>query len=313
MKKRILTSIAIVLTIALLFVLKVLVSPFFFDAFLLIVVGFAAYEMSQLLTRIGKFHHQSIVISFAVLMGLSSILTIEFGLGFAATIGIDLAIVLVGFLTSFFISLMCKKHSLAEMKIRALPPKLGLFSIKKALSTLTGLIYPSLLFTAMILLNHIDLIKLESVSDFGGKFSLFALIFAFTIPMFTDSFAMLMGMLFGGKKLCPKISPNKTISGAIGGTVWCVLLSCCVYLILGAIDYFNPVISSIAIWEVALIVLFGSIVAQAGDILESFFKRKANVKDSGKILPGHGGMLDRIDSYISVAPYLLIALTFVLI
>ena len=137
--------------------------------------------------------------------------------------------------------------------------------------------------------------------------------FAFIIPMLTDSFAMLTGMLIGGKKLAPNISPKKTISGAIGGTLWCTLLSACIFLILGAIDYFAVAIAQIEIWQLLIIVFVGSIVAQAGDLFESFLKRKAGVKDSGKALPGHGGILDRIDSYIFVAPYLLIALVIFLI
>ena len=112
-----------------------------------------------------------------------------------------------------------------------------------------------------------------------------------------------------------KISPNKTISGAVGGTVWCVLLSACVYLILNSTKLFYDafIIGGLPIWAFLLIVLFGSIIAQIGDLFESFLKRKAGLKDSGRILPGHGGMLDRIDSYIFVAPYLLIAFCLVVL
>ena len=68
-----------------------------------------------------------------------------------------------------------------------------------------------------------------------------------------------------------------------------------------------------SIWKLMIIVFLGSVVSQFGDIFESYLKRKANVKDSGRILPGHGGILDRFDSYIFVAPYILLAFLFLFI
>ena len=165
----------------------------------------------------------------------------------------------------------------------------------------------------MIFINHLDEIAFGKIDNFGGIAGLVMLIFALLIPIFTDTFAMLTGMLIGGKKLAPKVSPNKTISGSIGGTLFCVLLSACVYLIFGSIDFFAAFVNNFEIWKLIIIVFVGSVVAQFGDLIESFIKRKASVKDSGKALPGHGGMLDRIDSYILVAPLVLLAFCFVLI
>lgn len=313
MKARLLTSLGIVISIVLMFVLKVYVSPYFFDVFFVAIATFAAFETSRLLSRTGKFNNLIITCAFPAVIGLATLLGVHFDLGFGYTILIDLGLVILGGFISYIWSLCLRKKVLGEIKVRQLNTTLNKFSLKKALNTSLALIYPSLLFSAMLLLNHFDEIKLDSISNYGGVLSLVILIFAFVIPMFTDSFAMLTGMLIGGKKLAPKISPNKTISGSVGGTLFCILLSACVYLILGAIDYFAPVVNSLEIWKVIIIVAVSSVISQCGDLFESWLKRKAGVKDSGKILPGHGGMLDRIDSYILTAPVLLMAFCFILI
>ncbi len=308
MKTRLLTSLCIVLIIALLFVFEVFVSPYFFDAFFLVISTLAAYEMSMLLTRMGRFNNSIVILIYPALVAVASVLGLYYNINIGDILLINLALAVLVFLLCFLWGVIFKKQTINEMRIREIKDqKFAKFSFKKALNTLIGLLYPTFLFLTMILLNHFDEVGFGNIADFDGRIAVFIILTAFLIPMFTDSFAMLCGMLIGGKKLVPKISPNKTISGAIGGSIFCVLLSACVYLILGSIDYFASVISNIAIWEYLIIVVIGSVVAQAGDIFESFLKRKAGVKDSGKLLPGHGGMLDRIDSYICVSPYLLLA------
>ena len=148
-----------------------------------------------------------------------------------------------------------------------------------------------------------------SLEGFGGNISLFVLVFSFLIPIITDTFAYLMGGLLGGKKLAPNISPKKTISGAVGGFVWCVIISVAMFYIFNAIPSMATMLADagISVWKVAIIAGAGSILGQCGDLFESYLKRQANVKDSGKIMPGHGGLLDRFDSHIFVAPVVFIA------
>ncbi|ASK63492.1 phosphatidate cytidylyltransferase [Virgibacillus phasianinus] len=109
----------------------------------------------------------------------------------------------------------------------------------------------------------------------------------------TDTGAYLFGRAFGKRKLWPMISPNKTVEGAIGG----ILIS----VVVGVIFHF------ITPFEHSLIIVIGvtilvSIFGQIGDLVESAFKRHYGVKDSGNILPGHGGILDRLDSLLFVLP-----------
>ncbi len=110
---------------------------------------------------------------------------------------------------------------------------------------------------------------------------------------------LIVGKSIGKNKLYEKISPKKTIEGFIGGIVFSVLAG---YLISKYYIKASPQFSekSIMIWvSIAIIVSF---VGTIGDLIESKFKRIAEVKDSGKIMPGHGGILDRLDSVIFVAP-----------
>jgi len=111
----------------------------------------------------------------------------------------------------------------------------------------------------------------------------------------SDSGAYLAGRFFGKHKLAPQLSPKKTKEGAVGGVLCAVLLVLLFNVYLGEDALFNSV------WTI----IFGaiiSIIGQIGDLAESMIKRFANVKDSGKILPGHGGILDRFDSIIMSAP-----------
>ena len=117
-----------------------------------------------------------------------------------------------------------------------------------------------------------------------------------------DTFAYMFGILFGKHKLYEQVSPNKTIEGAVAGLVGSVL-TVIIVKALGIIpmDWLSAIILGLTVGT------FG----QMGDLVESWFKRDAGVKDSSAILPGHGGMLDRFDSLLFLSPSLMI-LTFIL-
>ncbi|SER59929.1 phosphatidate cytidylyltransferase [Salipaludibacillus aurantiacus] len=109
----------------------------------------------------------------------------------------------------------------------------------------------------------------------------------------TDSGAYFAGRSFGKHKLWPEISPKKTIEGSLGGTLLALIIG-------GVYTLFIPVFAS---WSVTfLFMLVVSLTGQLGDLVESAFKRHYAVKDSGQVLPGHGGILDRFDSLIFVMP-----------
>ncbi|WP_057823662.1 phosphatidate cytidylyltransferase [Lentilactobacillus sunkii] len=122
------------------------------------------------------------------------------------------------------------------------------------------------------------------------------LLYALFIVWVTDSGAYIFGRMFGKHKLAPRISPNKTWEGSIGGSLAATIL-CTVFVV------FYP-ISGHSLLQMFVFTIILSIAGQFGDLIESALKRYYGVKDSGKILPGHGGILDRFDSLLFVLPML---------
>jgi len=128
----------------------------------------------------------------------------------------------------------------------------------------------------------------------------FCVLILFSV-LFTDSFCYFIGCKFGKHKLAPVISPNKTIEGAIGGTISCLIVAVVIGVLLHICWYHALILG-------ALMTVF----AQLGDLCESMIKRDAGVKDSSNILPGHGGFLDRMDSYILTFPVVYYYITYVI-
>ena len=129
--------------------------------------------------------------------------------------------------------------------------------------------------------------------------SLFELIFIILICIFSDTGGYIVGNLIGGRKLT-KISPNKTISGSIGSFGFSLLPIIFIWFYYEYLNNFNYPENDYV--QLILISLFLSLICQLGDLFISYFKRKAKVDDTGSILPGHGGLLDRIDGVIFVLP-----------
>lgn len=146
-----------------------------------------------------------------------------------------------------------------------------------ALITLFGIFYIPFLFQHIIYLDNKIYITLVFIIAWG-----------------TDTFAYIVGSIAGKHKLCPKLSPNKTVEGSIGGIMGAILLT----FLLSKYCKLEP------LWIFIIISLFGSVIAQCGDLAASKIKRMVGIKDFGFIMPGHGGILDRFDSILFVAPYI---------
>ena len=154
--------------------------------------------------------------------------------------------------------------------------------------------YPTAMLSTMILANAFP------------DASALALLLIFVISPVADTFAFFVGSIFGGKKLCPSISPKKTIAGAVGGVVFgtgASVLMYCLYTLATGYEYAglgNP-------WVMFVIVgLITSIMTVFGDLVESVIKRHLGIKDMGRIMPGHGGILDRIDGTLFASTFVYI-------
>lgn len=177
--------------------------------------------------------------------------------------------------------------------------------LKDLLATIFSLIYPMALVSLAFALSR----------EFpcGGTF---AISFAIFLPVFSDTFAYLVGSTLGKRKLCPSISPKKTVAGAIGGLLGSVLCAVTFFLLfdLYAVIPVGYVIfsDSVAVRAVVFVVLgiVGGVLAEIGDLAASRIKRTMNIKDFGNIFPGHGGVLDRLDSIMFTLVMLFTAFTF---
>ncbi len=129
------------------------------------------------------------------------------------------------------------------------------------------------------------LLRADTAYGFSAMLLLFAVVWS------TDVFAYFAGRAIGGPKLAPRISPKKTWSGAIAGTVGAILVAVAVAGLLGTLDT----------GTIAVVALLLSIMAQLGDLFESWIKRRFGTKDASHLIPGHGGVMDRLDGFWAAA------------
>jgi len=155
--------------------------------------------------------------------------------------------------------------------------------------TIMGAVYPALLAFALFL-RHLP----EVASPLHGTA---LLLFPVVLTWLSDTFAYFAGRMWGKKKLIPKVSPGKTVAGSLGAVIGTPLAAVGYSILLQRFPTWR-----MGIGEALAFGLLVSVAAQVGDLAESLLKRDVGVKDSGRLLPGHGGALDRFDSLFFTLP-----------
>lgn len=151
------------------------------------------------------------------------------------------------------------------------------------------------------------LITLKQLDTVHGTFYIVLTLMAAWVA---DAGAYFVGTLFGKHKLCPLISPKKTVEGAVGGLIFSVLVLCLTCWIYQELQFRFDIIFEVRYGMVVIIGLISAVLAMLGDMAASLLKRQCQIKDYGNLIPGHGGILDRFDSVLFVAPFLSIFLSF---
>lgn len=161
----------------------------------------------------------------------------------------------------------------------------GRHSADSVSNTIFTFVYPQLFFALFYMLI------LGNIGDYYQMLVVFLMVL---VPaMFSDTFAYFFGMAFGKRKLCPQISPKKTVAGSVGGVAGGLIGAFLITLLFwGGKNLVGFMVAGAALGA----------ISQLGDLSASFIKRSLNIKDFGKILPGHGGIVDRMDSILFCIP-----------
>jgi phosphatidate cytidylyltransferase len=200
-----------------------------------------------------------------------------------------------------YVLIMWFGTSFSELSFQILFLVFGLVSIyemwklRKGKSKVYAFVYVLLPFFLIHFFGKIESLNFNSVFDPSLILLMFILTWTF------DTFAYLFGVRFGKTKIMPSVSPKKSWEGFAGGFIFTVIASFI------TTHYFLEVDNSIAL----AMSLFLPFTATLGDFTESYYKRQAGVKDSGNFIPGHGGMLDRMDAFMITIPVLYIYLNII--
>ncbi len=291
MKKRVISGAVYTAILLGFFCLKLFVHTLFFDVLIYTFALIGTGEILRAFKEKTTTAERVCVMAFAVIaIPVCALTEYYWGLGLVCTSACFFALAVA------LLSLLVFDHE------RTSPENLGV--------SLLSAIYPALLLCMLVLVNHAPAVGTLQAVAFDSNL---LILFIFVVSPLADVFAFLFGISLKKvfpKKLAPTLSPNKTVIGGIGGLVGGMLGACALYFAYGKLlgSYEN-----MALWLPVYLVM-GLLVALAtafGDLVESCIKRKVGIKDMGKIMPGHGGVLDRIDGVLLSSILVYLAFTIV--
>ncbi|MCM1367459.1 MAG: phosphatidate cytidylyltransferase [Roseburia sp.] len=289
-KDRVVTGTFIAIVYVAVVLLALYVHPIFFDVFIFLLALGGAYEMSRALPKIMSepilaIDLAEIVVSFGAFW-FSQYFFKTYAAGIAAAFAVLVLAVVVTVIVTACSKTYVKGNAVSTVFIMLYPCSLLMFSL--------GLNY---FMNFEVGIGVVSSLPYRSVG----------ILLMFLVPALTDVFAYLVGSTLKGKKLCPSVSPNKTVSGAIGGLFGGMLGAGVILLLMYLAEKFSVDLFGLSMltggWTSTIINLLvlglvGAVFDQIGDLGASFIKRRAGIKDYSNLLPGHGGVLDRVDGFI---------------
>jgi len=286
MKSRVLVAIPIVIIVA----LAVFVQGWVLAVFATVLALACQFEVVRAMDANGRPLVKSVAYIFAALLAvlfLHDFYTAMFRpeISMAWLTADTVLFLLISFtMAAFIVAMFSKRHN-----------------AQSVISTAFTFFYPQMFYLTFYFLI---LRCTTSAAEYGGyRYLLLALLLLFAIPMLTDTAAFLVGRKLGKHKLCPAISPKKTVEGALGGIAGGVVGGILIWAVVNMVARHGG--HSVLMNSLPAYIMFGailSVVAQLGDLAASFIKRSLNIKDFGKLLPGHGGIVDRTDSTMFCMP-----------
>lgn len=243
---------------------------FAYGAFLLLIVVVGMWEFYNLAAATGSEPRRAIGLASGIVLFVTSFFLFD---GYVSRSMFDVDMLLGGLLYFTILIPLC---FIIELFHASVTP------IRNVATTLMGLLYVAYPMSFMLFIPLL----------FTGEWSAEAFLFYLFIVWGNDVFAYLTGVTIGRHKMCPRISPKKSWEGFVGGVAGALAMGAIGSVVVGG---------DMAMWlGLALVVSLTSVL---GDLVESMFKREADIKDSGRILPGHGGMLDRFDALLISSPF----------
>ena len=300
MLKRSITG-AVILLITLLFVVLKQFSPLFFDAYVLIIMYGAIYEMYKVHQLSGK---QADFITLSIVPAVVCVifnLEDNFYKQFVYVALLALAVLLVVLVEEIIEFANDRRLGTTEKNVSVLNKTL----FHKTKATMMVFAYPLLPLLVLMALNHIPYYL-----AYAG------IVAAFAVSMLTDTCAYFVGRFFGRRKFIPEVSPNKTVAGVVGGFIGGIVgaLSCYFIFCYGDLFAIEAFASKGALITTFIAIgVVGSFINQLGDLLASAYKRKNNIKDFSNVFPGHGGFMDRVDGLMFVATFIYIVFVLFLV